>query len=173
MGIGELFENKMEWQIKPPSRQSFFTGDAFSPGERIVCFLFLDESAEIQRADLRETEVEQFPRPESILGRWTREVKERDEEEKEARKQMLASTEELFLSLFAGEEEVGPEKALLQQVLALMLERKRVIRAVGRPSNGKQEYLHIRTKEVYAVPDRELDPVEMLKIQEQLNTLVL
>lgn len=162
----------MEWRIKPPSRQSFFTGEAFVPGERIVCFLYLDETGEIQRADLRESEVEQFPKPESVIGRWTREVKERDEEEKEARKQMLASTEELFLSLFSGEEEVSPEKALLQQVLALMLERRRVLRAEGRPSNGKQKYLHVRTKEVYVVPDQELDPVEVMRIQEQLSMLV-
>lgn len=162
----------MEWQIKPLGRESALSGAAFEVGETIICFIHLDESGDIQRADIRASEVEAFPRPESILGRWQREVKPKGEGEREARKQTLASAEELFISLYAAEDSgmVVDERDALKQMLALMLERKRVLRPLSQ-SGETRDYLHVRTRENFNVPFRDIEPGLLLRVREILHSL--
>ncbi len=164
----------MDWQIKPVGRESTLSGSVFEIGETIVCFIFLNQEGDIERADVRAGEVDTFPRPESILGRWQREVKPKGEEEREARKQALASAEELFISLYEMDESpgtTGDERDALKQMLALMLERKRVLRSVEGERGPTREYLHIRTRSTYNVPFRDLQPDLLLRVRELLETL--
>ncbi len=118
----------------------------------------------------------------SELGRWTRTLKPKEEGAGAERARHLQSAEALFFGLFGaalpadpGEdpEEDFPEdppltggespaplgetgadaRAALQHVLALHLERKRVLRARGkRHLDGEQEYVHFKTGTVFSVP---------------------
>lgn len=163
----------MDWQIKPLARECAVSGEVFNIGDDVVCFLYRDEEGQLQRADVAAAQVDNFPRPEAVLGRWGREVKPRGEEEREARAQALATTEDLFLSLFELDgEEAAEDRELFKQVLALMLERKRILRAQGRPRNGQQSYLHVSSKQTYAVSAADPDPAALLRIEEQLHLLV-
>lgn len=166
----------MDWQIKPLAHKSAVSGETLNIGEKVVCFIFVDENAEIQRIDIREQETEQFPRPESILGRWTRVVKSRGEEEREAREQQMATAEDIFFSLFNvadGDEETVSERETLKQVLALMLERKRILRSQGKVKDGYQHYLHVKTKRELSVSMHELTVDQLISLQEKLEALVL
>lgn len=163
----------MDWQIKPLARECAVSGKPFEIGDEVVCFLFRDEEGQLQRADVAAPKVEEFPRPDAVLGRWGREVKPRSEEEREARANALATTEELFLSLFQQDSpELADDRELFKQVLALMLERKRILRSQGRPVDGVQTYLHVRSKEIYPVQATDPDPSALMRIQEELNMLV-
>lgn len=163
----------MEWQFKPPAKNSQISGDVFIEGERIECFIFLDDEAAIQRMDIKASELEGFAVPERLLGRWSRVVKAPDEEKREAQKQALATGEDIFLSLFAEGVEPSQEQSTLKQLLALMLERKRVLRAQGKPVGQEQRYLHVKSKEIYTVPMRELTPEQIMSIESQLEAVVV
>ncbi|MFP4165657.1 MAG: hypothetical protein ACLFUF_00630 [Opitutales bacterium] len=164
----------MDWQIKNPARVSTLSGKEFTPGDRIVCMVFKDEAAgELGRADLLEHEVESFTPAGEVLGRWMRTVKPPNETAENSR-DAVASAEELFLSLQPGVSESGPEEAdALRHLLALMLERKRILRVQGpRKGSGSQTYLHVKRKEEYTVPLIEIVPEQLLKIKETLGDLL-
>ncbi|GHB98506.1 hypothetical protein [Cerasicoccus arenae] len=163
----------MDWQIKPLARECAVSGEPFEIGDEVICFLYRDEEGQLQRADVATSKVDDFPRPEAVLGRWGREVKPRGEDEREARAHALATTEELFLSLFESDSaDVAEDRELFKQVLGLMLERKRILRSQGRPVDGQQSYLHVRSKVLYSVQSSDPDPASLVRIQEELNSLV-
>jgi len=173
-----------EWQIKPLARSSAVSGSPFAPGDRVVCVLHVDVSGLLVRTDLHQHEAESFHSPGEVLGRWTRIVPDASADaEKEARRAALQSSEELFLSLYQPHEhtettagqpgaEESPERRTLKQVLALMLERKRLLKPLSRPHNGVQAFRHVPTGAAYEVPAHKLEPERLLSIQEQLSALV-
>ena len=162
----------MEWQVKPISRRCFVSDAPLRAGDKVVCIICKPVDAEIERADILAENIGQFQGNGIELGRWTREVKERAEEDREARLQLLATREEFFLSLFTESEDPSGDKAVLKQLLALLLERKRILRPIGKPSNNIQHYLHVRTRDEYDVPMDELQPEQVARIQPALETLV-
>ena len=99
----------------------------------------MDEEAGELRQDLLEAEAGEFSPTGELLGRWVRLVVEPDAEAKNA-PATLQSAEGFFLSLYEGsseEEAPAEEKQALRHLLALMLERKRVLRAVGSRQRGR------------------------------------
>ncbi|MDR3229272.1 MAG: hypothetical protein LBT53_07680 [Puniceicoccales bacterium] len=162
----------MEWQFKPLSRRCAVSGEPLKVGDHVVCLVFKPEGADISRADILAANAEGFLPGGIELGRWMREVKDSAAEEREARLQLMASREEFFLSLFTADSDPTGDKAVLKQLLALMLERKRVLRALGKPANNIQRYLHVRTRDEYEVPTDELQPAQLVAIQPVLETLV-
>lgn len=167
--------NIAEWQLQPLARKSSASGTPFEPGDRIVCFLIKSPQGEFVRADVSFEESGEYSPEGQVLGRWTREVKDSDDEEKASARQTLQSSEELFLSLFdeSLSEEAQHERDSLKQVLALMLERKRVLRSLGRPVEGVQQYLHVRSKKEYQVPLMELSAAELVAVHDQLAQVMV
>lgn len=170
----------MDWQIRPLARASSLTAQPFEIGENIICFLFRNAAGQLERADVKADEESTFPQPEAVLGRWGRVVKAQQDEEREARQQVLASSEELFLSLFPEEEvdshassEQDPDVEALKQILGLILERKRILKTVAHLNDHYQLYRHAKSKLEYKVSTQDLEPEQLLRIQESLNTLVL
>ncbi len=162
----------MDWQLKPLARHSVVSGEPFAIGERVVCVLYRGSSGEVERADMKESEADGFVRTLSVLGRWTREVGEVGEEMRMARAQALQNAEELFLSLCKGSGGEGDDKEMLKQILALLLERKRIVRPVGRPRDGRQRYIHPRTKETFDISGAELAPDQLEPLRDKLEFLV-
>ena len=138
----------------------------------MICYLFLDEEGNLQRMDVKSSEAEDIQVPEPILGRWSRVVKRPEEEKKEAKRQAILSTEEIFLGLFAEGLAATEEQNTLKQLLALILERKRLLRSVGSVAREEQTYLHVKSKTEYRVPMKDLEPQQIAKIESQLDALV-
>ncbi len=166
----------MEWHIKTIARKSSLSATPFNPGERIICLIYKEaEEGEMGRADLLESEVEAFDLPGEVLGRWSRIVKEPTDEGTSTRETM-ASAEDFFFSLYesAPTEASREESDMLKHLLALMLERKRVLRAIGpRQTTGQQTYRHVKTKQELAVPVVELSTQLMMKLQDTIGDIML
>ena len=63
---------------------------------------------------------------------------------------------------------------MLKHLLSLMLERKRVLRAVGsRQSEGQQTYRHVKTKQELQVPVVDISTELMIKIQDTIGDIML
>lgn len=164
----------MDWQLKPLARHSTMSGHPFTPGDAVVCLIHKNDAGELQRSDLLESELDHFTTAALVLGRWTRIVKEPEDEAREAREQQLASSEDLFLSFYAEDAVADdPDRDVLKQLLALLLERRRVLKARGRPVQGIQLYWHSRTQREYPVPVRDFDPDQLARIQGQLDMLIV
>ena len=166
----------MDWQIKPLARKSAVSDDNFEIGERVVCLVYLNDASELTRDDVRVSELEAYTMPDKLLGRWERIVKREGEEERAAQRQAMATAEGLFLALFENEDGVGAQDVIvtdaLKQVLALMLERKRILKRKGSLSEGKQCYRYVKTGQELEVPMDDIDPSTLVTIQEQLDGLV-
>lgn len=158
----------MDWVIKSLARTSFISGKTFVPGEKVTSVIFRSPEG-LQRADLSEADAGTWQPPGEVLGRWTR--KAEDESDAARRKQALASAEEVFLALIQEPGGAGEDKNLLLQLLALLLERKRILRPQGRPVDGRQRYLHSRLQQEFAVPYQELIPERLPALREQLHHL--
>ena len=165
----------MEWQFKTIARNSTLSGEAFNPGDRVVCLIFkCEEAGELGRADLRPSEVEAFGPQDEVLGRWTRVVKNPDDDNISV-SETIASAEDFFFSLFENESSDSKEESdMLKHLLSLMLERKRILRAIGdRKSIGKQSYWHVKTKQMIQVPIVEISTKLMLKIEDTIGDIML
>ena len=165
----------MEWQIKTIARNSTLSGEAFRPGDQVVCIIFKGkEAGEIGRADLRPDEVEVFGRPDEVLGRWVRVVKDTSDEITAVNEKM-ASAEDCFFSLFENESPDNKEESdMLKHLLSLMLERKRVLRSIGnRQSSGEQSYQHVKTKQLIQVPIVDISTELMLRIEDTIGDIIL
>lgn len=175
----------MDYQIKPAARQSRISGAQFAPGEAFVSIIHLDSSGELQRVDLQPEEAVQF-RPEGPeLGRWRRKMREEGDGEAQARREQLQNAEDLFLSLSGApalmtqavespadapdlSSQAGESIAVLRFFLALMLERKRLLRAVP----GKRgDYLHVRSKTIFTVDPIALEAETFAFLAEKLDWL--
>ena len=165
----------MEWQIKTIARKSTLSGEVFNPGDRVVCLIFKGEEAgELGRADLRPDEVEAFGLPDEVLGRWARVVKDPDDTSA-SMSETMASAEDFFFSLFDNElPDTKEESDMLKHILSLMLERKRLLRAIGdRKSIGEQSYRHVKTKQMIQVPIVDISMELMLKIEDTIGDIIL
>lgn len=168
----------MDWQISPLSKESSWNQRPFEPGDHLTTLLLVEKGGEVFRYDLHSEDLKAALSKISAeeLGRWTRQFRPKPKAD-ESKADRLHSAEELFFSLYgehlpeeSGEEEaIMPEnveseeetdedpvpevKAALQHILALQLERKRILRPVGkRRAEGEQEYLHVKTKKTFLVP---------------------
>lgn len=165
------------WQIKSISHVDSVTDKPFEIGETVLCLLFRNQEGFLERADLRMDSLPHFSPPNPVLGKWTRIVKSQVDEEKEAQKRQTATFEELFLSLFeegtiTQEERPQEDIDLLKQILALQLERKRILRRLNTSTKATQlHYLHPKSKQEFTFPKQALSPEKLIILQEQLQTL--
>jgi hypothetical protein len=83
------------------------------------------------------------------------------------------TAETLFLTLADPAAELTPENERLVRFLALMLERKKLLRARGRTADGARDiFEHGRSKQSFEVPAGEMTPEFFTAVQEQLGMLV-
>jgi len=162
----------MEWQVKPITRACAATGRELVPGDLVTCVVHKPVGGLMERVDVLREHAADFRPAGLVLGRWNREVKERGEEERAQRAQLLASREELFLSLFEDPADPTGEKAILKHLLALLLERRRIIKAAGPAADGMTPYLHVRTQQLLPVPAIDLQPEDIQRVQSTLDLLI-
>ena len=170
----------MELNLHPIATQCFVSGREFQENDRVVCYLAREASGEIIRRDLLETEDGRFMPPAFVYCRWVVGFRQRKAEENPALTLKLTA-ENLFLTLAApagsDSETINPQHSALNtpllQFLALMLERKKLIKLRGLTDDGQRHlYEHMPTHQFYEVPVGDLNVEFFQKIQEHLGGLV-
>jgi hypothetical protein len=163
----------MELNLQPLATSCFVTGKPFGEGERVISFLVRNETTEeVVRYDVLESARADFTVPGFVACSWGHVFKPRKAGENPERELKLTA-ENLFVTLADPSNEIAPENERLVQFLALMLERKKLLRPKGRSADGARNlFEHAKTKLIYAVPAGELNPEFFMSIQEQLSVLV-
>ena len=162
----------MDWQVKPIARTCAVSGQELRVGDIVTCIVHKPTGGLIERSDVLKEKAADFQPSGLLLGKWTREVKERGEEEQAQRAQLLASREEFFLSLYEEETDPSGDKGVLKHILAMLLERKRIIKQVGVADKGLMTYVHAASKQTYLVPVLDLQPAHILQVGASLDLLV-
>jgi hypothetical protein len=161
----------MEMHLQPLATTCFVSGQPFGEGARVASFLVRAASLEIVRYDVSEAEVANFAPEGFVACRWVHLFKSRKDENSE--RSLKLNAENLFLTLADPTSELNVESTRLVQFLALMLERKKLLRPKGLSVDGARNvYEHAKTKQLFEVPVGELTPEFFVAVQEQLTVLV-
>lgn len=162
----------MEMNLQPLAKTCFVSGEPFVEGGRVASYLVRAENMEIVRYDVLEPHAADF-KPEGFVAcRWVQEYKPRKAGENQDRALKLTA-ESLFATLADPTTEPTPENTRLLQFLALMLERKKVLKPRGKSKDGaRNRYEHAKTKQIFEVPVGDLTPEFFVAVQEQLTILV-
>lgn len=189
----------MELNLHPIATKCCVSGREFAENDRVVSYLVREASGEVARRDLLETEdppaflgnsgeaigrplTLQSDTPEPVAKvfvycRWVTAWKPRRDDNTALNLKLTA--ENLFLTLAtpAGSEANGEQPSAvntpLLQFLALMLERKKLIKLRGLTEDGVcQIYEHMPSHQLYEVPVGDLNVEFFQKIQEHLGVLV-
>lgn len=163
----------MDLNLQPLASTCFVTGQPFIEGQRVLSHLVRNESTgEVMRYDVLEGAAPEFTAPGFVACRWSHLYKPRKVGENPDRELKLTA-ENLFVTLADPANELTEENTRLVQFLALMLERKKLLRPKGRNADGTRNvYEHAKTKALYEVPVGELSPEFFIAVQEQLSVLV-
>jgi hypothetical protein len=162
----------MELQIQPLATTCFVSGEPFVEGTRVASFLVRTSTMEIVRYDLLESRAGDFTPAGQVACRWVKGYKPRRGDENTDRT-LKFTAENLFFTLVDPTTEPSAENTRLVQFLALMLERKKVLRPRGATADGlRNRYEHAKTKQIVEVPAGDLTPEFFVAVQEQLTVLV-
>src|SRR4051812_21239911 len=162
----------MEMHLQPLAASCFVSGETFADGARVASFLVRGNTMEIVRYDVLEANAANFSPEGFIACRWVHAYKPRRADENPDRTLKLTA-ESLFVALADPATESTPENTRLVQFLALMLERKKVLRPRGRSADGEKNlFEHAKTKQMFEVPAGDLTPEFFVAVQEQLSVLV-
>jgi hypothetical protein len=162
----------MELSLQPLAAISRISGRPFAEGDRVVSYLVRSVTNEIERHDVLAEEDRDYRPAGFVFCRWAQVFKPRRADENPERTLKLTA-ENLFLTLADSATEPNPANTPLLQFLALMLERKRVLRPRGLSADGgNNRFEHVKTHQVYEVAAGDLTPEYFVKIQEQLGVLV-
>lgn len=162
----------MELNLHPIATECCVSRRAFVEGDRIVCYLVREDNGLTGRRDLLESEDANLAKPAQVYCRWMVKFKPRRGDEN-ADRTLKLTAETLFLTLADPANPADEANTPMLQFLALMLERKKLIKPRGVSADGaRQIYEHMRTHQNYEVPVGTLDAAFFVSIQEQLGVLV-
>jgi hypothetical protein len=162
----------MELNLQPRATACFVSGQPFAEGDRVASVLARLETGEVTRFDALEAQASALGTPGFVVCRWVQVYKAHPRQENLDRALKLTA-ETLFLTLVDPATESTPETDRLVRFLALLLERKRILRPRGRnPEGTKDLYEHARTKLLHEVPSIELTSEFFIAVQGQLSVLV-
>jgi hypothetical protein len=162
----------MELTLHPLAKTCRVSGRAFAEGERVVSRLVREASGEIARHDVLASEDATYTPPAFVFCTWTLTYKARRSEENPDRAMNLTA-ENLFVTLADPLAEPNEGNTPMIQFLALMLERKKILKPRGKTADGaRQIYEHAKTHQLYEVPAGTLDEAFFVNIQGQLDLLV-
>jgi hypothetical protein len=163
----------MDLNLQPLAPACVISGDHFSPGERVASFLVRHaQSGEIVRYDMKEEAAATFVPSGPVACRWVKHVKARGADEHPDRTMKLTA-ENLFVTLADPATDPSPDNVRLVQFLALLLERKKVLRPKGlNHDRTKNVYERAKSKELFEVPVADYTPAFFREVQAQLSVLV-
>jgi hypothetical protein len=162
----------MELNLQPRASACFVSGTPFREGDRVASLLAMTDSGTVLRYDALEANAGQLAPEGFVACRWVQAYKPQPKGGN-ADRALKLTAESLFLTLADPSTESSPETDRLVRFLALLLERKRLLRPRGRSAEaGKDLYEHARTKQVFQVPAIELTSGFFVAVREQLSVLV-
>ena len=162
----------MEMNLQPRALNCHVSGEPFTDGARVASYLVRATTLEVVRYDVLEKHAGNFAPEGFVACRWVQLYKTRGAGEN-ADRALKLNAENLFLTLADPTNELNLESTRLVQFLALMLERKKILRPKGRSASGEKDvYEHAKTKQVFAVPAGEFTNEFFVTVQEQLSVLV-
>jgi hypothetical protein len=163
----------MEMHLQPLATTCFVSGAPFTAGARVSSQLVRTGAAlDIVRYDVLEAHAAGFAPEGFVACKWVHAYKPRRAGENTDRALKLTA-ESLFVALADPTTEPTEENTRLVQFLALMLERKRILRPRGPSADGARvRYEHAKSKAIFEVPAGELTPEFFVAVQAQLSVLV-
>ncbi len=162
----------MEMNLQPLAPASRASSRPFADGDRVLSYLVRGAAGELVRHDVHASEEAEFHPAGAELCRWVHIFRPKPKEANPERTLKLTA-ENLFLTLADPANEPNPANTPLLQFLALLLERKRLLRPRGRTTDGERNLLeHLRTHQMYEIPVGDLSAEFFAKIQAQLGVLV-
>lgn len=162
----------MELTLHPLAKHCRASGRAFAEGDRVVSHLVREESGEVARHDVHAAEDAAYAKPAFVFCSWTHPYKAKRSEENPDRAMKLTA-ENLFVTLADPLAEPNEANTPMLQFLALMLERKKILKPRGLTADrARQVFEHARTHQRYEIPAGVLDEAFFVKIQGQLDLLV-
>jgi hypothetical protein len=162
----------MELNLQPRALSCFVSGEPFREGDRVASVLARDDQGSVARYDALEANSASLAPAGFVACRWVQVFKPQPKDENRDRTLKLTA-ETLFLTLADPSTEVTPENDRLVRFLALLLERKRVLRPRGKGPDGSRDlYEHAKSKQMYEVASLDLTPEFFSAVREQLSVLV-
>jgi len=158
-----------EWEIKGRSTVCTATGKPFSDGEFFYTLLFM-ERGEFRREDLCEEAWQQRDPTKAPFSFWRNKF---EIPPPAAPEPLGKQNAEALLRRYMGEP--GEEHANVRYFLALILERKRLLKPVEvKEEEGKRIhlYLHTKTGEIFVIPDPQLHLDQLEAVQTEVAGLL-
>lgn len=162
----------MELNLQPRALSCLVSGQPFREGDRVTSLLVRTDSGGIARYDALEANAASLAPEGFVACSWVQVYKPRPPEEN-ADRALKLTADTLFQTLADPSSEPTPETARLVRFLAILLERKRILRPRGRTPDGTREiYEHARTRQAYEIEAIELSNAFFTAVREQLSILV-
>jgi hypothetical protein len=162
----------MELNLQPRATSCCVSGKTFCEGDRVASLLAMTESGAVVRYDALEANSAGLSPEGFVACRWVQVFRVQARQEN-ADRALKLTAESLFLTLADPATEPTPETDRLVRFLALLLERKRLLRPRGPAPEGDRDlYEHVRTKQLFRVPSMDLGPEFFVAVREQLSVLV-
>lgn len=162
----------MELTLHPLAKVCRASGRAFVENDRVLSYLVREANGEVSRHDLLASEDANYVKPGFVFCSWTVPFKAKRSEENPERAMKLTA-ENIFVTLADPAAEPNEANVPMIQFLALLLERKKILRPRGKTANGERQiYEHAKTHLMYEVPVGTLDAAFFVNIQSQLDLLV-
>jgi hypothetical protein len=162
----------MELNLEPLATACVVSGQPFVEGDRVLSYLIRKPDQTMVRADILSANIAHYGPPGVVVCRWAHIFKPRAQGEN-ADRALKLTAETLFLTLVDPLTEPTPENLRMLQFLALMLERKKLLKPKGlTPDRERTIYEHAKTKQRFEISADDLDPAFFMQIQQQLGVLV-
>jgi hypothetical protein len=162
----------MELNLQPRALTCFVSGEPFREGDRVASVLARTDAGGVVRYDALESCAASLVPDGFVACSWVQVYKVQPKEES-ADRALKLTADTLFQTLADPSTDPTPETDRLVRFLALLLERKRLLRPKGKTPDGARDlYEHARTKQLYEVPAIDLSPQFFMDVREQLSVLV-
>jgi hypothetical protein len=158
-----------EWEIKARGRYCAQTEEAFDDGATIYTLLFRDRTG-FRREDISEKAWQQIKESVEPFSFWKSKFQARPPAPPEPMPK--ESVEELLRKLVS---EDLPEHLNARYVLAILLERKRILKQVDIRESAEEKiliYEHVKTGEAFIIPDPRLRLDQLDSVQEEIYSLL-
>jgi len=158
-----------EWEIKGRSPACTATGRPFADGEVFYTLLFRDRSG-LRREDLCEEAWQQRDQKAQPYSFWRNKF---EVPPPPAPGPLGKQNAESLLRQYMSEP--GEERANVRFILALMLERKRILKPIEvKEEDGKRLhlYLHAKSGEIFVIPDPNLHLDQIEAVQTEVAGLL-
>jgi len=158
-----------EWEIKSRGEQCTATGRAFDEGEPFYTLLYREKDG-FRREDLCEEAFKQRDPKQKPFSFWRSKFEPPAPPPPEA---LAKETAEDLLRRYIDENQ--PQHSNARYILALMLERKKLLKQKDIQVDGDEKlliYEHAKTGEVFMIHDPQLHLDQIAAVQEQVAELL-